>query len=162
MKNIILNPIDSLAKWVASGFGSGFAVVAPGTFGSVAALIFWLLQFSLGLLPTSTANFILLGTTVVVGLASVMVCVRDLEFGVDPQWIVIDEWAGLYVALLGLRPSDWPLIVLAFLSFRVFDALKIGPVGWAESLPGAWGIMADDLVAGILSAAIVWCVRWVC
>jgi phosphatidylglycerophosphatase A len=77
----------------------------------------------------------------------------------DPQWIVIDEWAGLFVALAGLTPSNWTTAFVAFILFRVFDASKVGPVAWAEQLPGAYGVMADDLVAGILTAGCIAAMR---
>ena len=81
-------------------------------------------------------------------------CIRD-----SPQWIVIDEWAGLFIALVGLQPSQWLLVLVAWISFRFFDVSKIGPVGVAERLPGAIGIMGDDVVAGVLAGAVVWIAR---
>jgi phosphatidylglycerophosphatase A len=147
--------IDPIAKWIASGFGSGYANVAPGTFGSLAALIFWWLLFEVGVLETSGATVVLLASTTVIGFIAITICVRGLETGADPQWIVIDEWAGLYIALLGLSPSNWVLVLVAFVFFRAFDSLKTGPVSLAESLPKAWGIMGDDLVAGVMTAIVV-------
>ena len=151
--------IDPIAKWIASGFGSGYSNVAPGTFGSFAALVFWWLLFQIGALEATNGAVFLLVITTIVGFLAVALCVRKLDAGVDPQWIVIDEWAGLYIALLGLTPGNWALVLLAFIFFRAFDALKTGPVAWAESLPKASGIMADDLVAGIMTAILIWGVR---
>jgi len=94
-----------------------------------------------------------------VGLVAVASIVGLSSATSDPQWIVIDEWAGLYLALFGIAPLEWRWVFFAFVLFRIFDAVKIGPVGWAESLPGAWGIMADDLVAGALVALVVWGLR---
>ncbi len=151
--------IDRIAKWIASGFGSGYANVAPGTFGSLAALIFWWLLFQIGTLEATSAAMFLVVITTLVGFLAVALCVRKLGAGVDPQWIVIDEWAGLYIALLGLTPSNWGLVLVAFIFFRAFDALKTGPVAWAESLPKAFGIMADDLVAGIMTTIVIYGLR---
>jgi phosphatidylglycerophosphatase A len=59
-----------------------------------------------------------------------------------------------------VSPSEWWWIASAFALFRLLDAVKIGPVAWAERLPGEFGIMADDLVAGFLSAVLVLSARW--
>lgn len=93
--------------------------------------------------------------TTVVGTVAVQVALRS-ERDKDPQWIVIDEWAGLFVALVGIVPTQLTQALMAFTLFRIFDASKIGPVGWAEKLPGQFGIMADDLVAGALASLVVW------
>lgn len=153
--------INAVAAWISSGFGSGYAVVAPGTFGSGTALIFWWLLFGIGVLSTPGTQILLIAATIVVGTVVVGVCLKG-QGVLDPQWIVIDEWAGLFIALFGLAPSQWGLALVGFVAFRIFDATKVGPVGWAERLPGQYGVMADDIVAGALAAAVVWGVRWAC
>jgi phosphatidylglycerophosphatase A len=80
----------------------------------------------------------------------------------DPSWVVIDELAGQWIALLpvaigaeaaGAAPSDlWPGWLAAFLLFRLFDVWKPGPVGWADRRPGAAGVVLDDLFAGAFAA----------
>ena len=154
-----------LARSVASGCGSGFSPVAPGTAGSVAAFIPGLLLARTGALLPSLLAMIALG------LWSVSYSLRydaaSLEYKTgslgydpgtipggthgaqDPQWIVVDEWIGLWIALLGSAGSVWTGVI-ALVLFRIFDVWKPGPVGWAEKLPGAWGILADDIVAGVL------------
>ena len=72
----------------------------------------------------------------------------------DPSIIVIDEVAGMWVALLGCGPVLWQFAV-AFILFRLLDILKPGPIGWTQSLPGGWGIMADDLLAGGITLAVL-------
>jgi phosphatidylglycerophosphatase A len=69
----------------------------------------------------------------------------------DPQWIVIDEWAGLFVALVGVNWRVGWQVLLAVILFRIFDISKVGPIRSAERLPGAVGIMADDVVAGVFA-----------
>ncbi len=139
---------------VASGFGSGYARIAPGTCGSFAALgVWWLLLQSQ--LFADIGVLAILVFTVVLGAISVAFSLDSSSGDLDPSWIVIDEWAGLFVALVGIKPTEWPLVICAFVLFRIFDATKVGPVGWAESLPGCWGIMADDLVAGVLTALVI-------
>jgi phosphatidylglycerophosphatase A len=88
--------------------------------------------------------------------------IRAAEVDGDPGWVVIDEVAGQWVALLGLaRPTPLGLLA-AFALFRLFDIVKPGPVGWADRQGGAGGIMADDLIAGAIAAGILWAVgqRW--
>ncbi len=143
---------------LASGFGSGYSRIAPGTCGSLAALGFWWLmrkgQFPVG------ADVALIALTTLLGCAAVAFSIQSsYSVDPDPSWIVVDEWAGLFVALMGVMPSEWHLVVCAFVLFRLFDVTKLGPVGWAERLPGCWGIMADDLVAGALTALVLAVVR---
>lgn len=147
--------IRSITRWLCSGCGSGYAVKAPGTFGSVAALVFWWLLFDLEIIGSVGSRIALVVITTVVGTIAVQVALRS-ERDEDPQWIVIDEWAGLFVALVGIAPTQLTQALVAFTLFRIFDASKIGPVGWAEKLPGQFGIMADDLVAGALASLVVW------
>jgi phosphatidylglycerophosphatase A len=156
---LIMITILQCARFFSSGCGSGFARHAPGTVGSVAALVMWWFLSSFGLAGSPAANLSLLVITTIVGTIAVATCLRAEPNSADPQWIVIDEWAGLFVALLALTPDNWGLVLLALGLFRVLDASKIGPVGWAEQLPGAWGIMADDLVAGALVALIILAIK---
>lgn len=78
----------------------------------------------------------------------------------DPQFVVIDETSGQFLALfLALAPVNWKYLLLSFILFRVFDIWKPFPVRQAESLPAGWGIMADDWVAGIYAALGLWLAR---
>jgi phosphatidylglycerophosphatase A len=73
----------------------------------------------------------------------------------DPSEVVIDEVAGLAVALIAA--TSWPSALLALVLFRVFDILKPWPVGWADQkLHGAWGVLLDDVLAGLMAALCVW------
>jgi phosphatidylglycerophosphatase A len=89
---------------------------------------------------------ILLGTLAIIYSLDGFSC--DSRSAKDPQWIVIDEWAGLFVALIGVDARNLWQVLLAVILFRVFDISKVGPIRSAERLPGAVGIMADDVVAG--------------
>lgn len=148
-----------IAALCASGFGSGYTRIAPGTSGSLAALIVWWLLYVTAPVGFGIYSFVLLVAVTAIGIVATASLVGLSSTTSDPQWIVIDEWAGLYLALVGIAPLEWRWVIFAFVLFRIFDAVKIGPVGWAESLPGAWGIMADDLVAGALVALVVWGLR---
>jgi phosphatidylglycerophosphatase A len=89
----------------------------------------------------------------------------------DPSFIVVDEWAGVWWALLPLlftvtiQPQPWSLwavrLAAPFLLFRLFDIWKPGPVDAAQRLPGGWGVVLDDVLAGLLAALLVWPLdRW--
>ncbi len=78
----------------------------------------------------------------------------------DPQFVVVDEVSGQFLTyLFALAPANWKYLVLGFILFRVFDIWKPFPVRQAESLPGGWGIMADDWVAAIYAAIGIWIAR---
>jgi len=138
-------------RLVASGLGSGFAPRAPGTAGSLLAL---LLAIPLMLAPPAV-----LAVAVAVASLAGLWAITAAKVDGDPGWVVIDEIAGQWLALVGLaRPTPSGLLA-AFLLFRLLDIAKPGPVGWADRQGGAAGIMADDLVAGALAGGILWAAR---
>ena len=160
-----------LAWWVATGLGSGRLRPAPGTWGSLAGLGAWLLlAWALAPLPRALGQGILALAPLALTPLGVWASARvAAEAGLhDPSFIVVDEWAGLWVALTPLALAGpgaagaWGLRLLApFLLFRLFDIWKPGPVDEAQRLPGGWGIVADDLVAGALAALLAWPLdRW--
>jgi phosphatidylglycerophosphatase A len=141
----------TLARLIASGFGSGLAPKAPGTAGSLAAVLIGAALMWLS--PAALPLAVLLAS--LGGLWAVSAARVDG----DPGWVVIDEFAGMWIAMLGLaRPTAIGLIA-AFLLFRLLDIVKPGPVGWADRQKGAAGIMADDIIAGAIAAGILWAVR---
>jgi len=75
------------------------------------------------------------------------------ETGEDPGWVVIDEAAGQSLALAAA--TGWVGVLLAFALFRLFDITKPGPVGWADRQKGPFGVMADDVIAGAMAAAVI-------
>ena len=78
----------------------------------------------------------------------------------DPGWVVIDEFAGQFLALLALPRPSLPGVLSAFALFRLLDIAKPGPIGWADRQGGAGGIMGDDVIAGLIAGVLVWTVRW--
>ena len=139
------------ARWVAGFFGAGLAPVAPGTVGSLAAQAHGYRLMQLPPIPLTSALL----------LASLggLWAVQAARVEGDPGWVVIDEVAGQWMALLGLARPTPAGLGAAFLTFRLLDIAKPGPVGWADRQPGAAGIMADDLIAGGIAAGILWAAR---
>jgi phosphatidylglycerophosphatase A len=139
------------ARLVASGCGAGFAPVAPGTAGSLVGL-----ALGASLLWAAPAALPWAGLAATLGG---LWAVRAAQIVGDPGWVVIDEVAGQLLALLPLaRPTPLGLLA-AFLLFRLLDIAKPGPIGWADRQGGAVAIMADDVLAGAIAAAILWAVR---
>jgi phosphatidylglycerophosphatase A len=141
------------AGWLACGFGSGLAPVAQGTFGSLAALLPWLLLRELPL-PIYLA-VLLIGFA-----AGVRACnMASRALGVaDHRSLVWDEFIGQWVALLPLLvlPAPWWAIVLGFVLFRVFDVWKPWPISWLDRrVKGGMGVMVDDVVAGAFAAVVL-------
>ena len=149
------------ARLIATWFGAGLLRPAPGTWGSLAALpLVWLLHVLGGFLLVALA-------TVAVFLLGWWVSVIETRGAADPDpsEIVIDEVAGMFLALwpvsLGAQFAGvdvlrlWPGWVVAFLAFRLFDIWKLGPIGWADRMHTPLGLMLDDILAGLFAAVVV-------
>jgi len=143
---------------VATFFGSGLGKPGPGTWGSVAAtLIFTAVAF---LLHPATQT--LLGLTVggiilsiALGVPAATIAARE-SGRKDPGFVVIDEVAGVWITLLGaVVHPNWKHIVVALLLFRVFDIWKPFPIRHLEKLPEGWGIVFDDVAAGLYAWAVL-------
>ena len=133
---------------VSTVFWIGYSPWAPGTMGSLAALAFWLI------LPTETASREVLGISVVSVLGILSSGRFSARLGiVDPGVIVVDEFVGQFISLLWTE-HDIIHGLTAFLFFRILDIFKLGPIRWAEQLPGGVGIMADDMLAGLLAGVL--------
>lgn len=133
----------------------GFAPVAPGTVGSAAAIpLFLLLRWA----GSPWLEVSVCGVLVVAGAWSARLAERALGVE-DPGPVVIDEVAGMLVSLLFL-PGTWPIIFAAFIAFRIFDIVKPWPAGRLEDVPGGWGVMADDVMAGVYANLTVQVLLW--
>lgn len=143
-----------MSRVVASFGGIGFWPVGPGSAGSAVAVVLGaaMLQGPAWLLPVAAA------VTAAAGFVCIPRAVTDRD--ADPGWVVIDEVAGQWIALLGLGTPSWPGLLLAFALFRMIDIWKPGPVGWADRQHGAFGIMVDDLVAGAMVALVLLAIRF--
>jgi len=163
------------ALFVATAAGLGYLPFAPGTWGSLAALVIYVwiqIHFPLDVAsPLQAPNLAMralwaamtdLPITLIIAIAGVWTSNRVAKSSgnKDPQFVVIDEVSGQYLAyVLALAPLNWKYLLLGFILFRVFDIWKPFPARQAESLPGGWGIMADDWVAGIYAALGLWIAR---
>ena len=137
--------------WVAAGFGAGFAPKAPGTVGSLAALLPW--WFFLQHLSLPLYIGVLVATFALGCWAAHWVIART---GIDdPSIVVWDEYVGMWIALLA-APAGWPWMLVAFAAFRLFDIWKPWPVSWADQkLHGGFGAMLDDAIAGVYALLVL-------
>ncbi len=151
-----MNILNSLGKAIGLGFGSGRFPIAPGTVGSLAAAgIYYLIP-----LPNEAAAPYLLLGLILPGLplgvwATGLLATPQQP---DPGRAVWDEFVGMWVGCL-LLPRELGWLLAAFLCFRVFDVVKPWPARQLERWPGGWGIMADDVAAGLYGAALLNLVR---
>ena len=175
-----------LSYFLATAGGAGYLPAAPGTWGSVVGIaLYWLAaggwvtlfngygaelpagaHFFMGGAGSLFLRFAILHLAWLVCLfitiIGVIVSGRVARFAArkDPQFVVIDEVSGqFFTYLLALAPLNWKYLLLGFILFRGFDTWKPFPARQAESLPGGWGIMADDWVAGIYAAIGLWIAR---
>jgi phosphatidylglycerophosphatase A len=153
------------AHVIALGFGSGLSPKAPGTMGTLWAwVLFVLLQYRL----TEVQWGILIGLSIAVGWWVCTLTARHMRVS-DPGSIVWDEIAAFWLVLWLLSPTGFVGQLAAFALFRFFDAVKPGPVGWADQLfhgvdtstdtwawhKAGWGIMFDDLVAAFCTLLVI-------
>ena len=133
------------AKILSTCFGLGFFPAAPGTVTSMAAVLCY---FFIPLLhnPLLLLFLVLISSGIGIWAGGVM----EEHYGNDPSIVTIDELAGQWLALVALPEGVVPL-VLSLVFFRFFDIAKPGPVDALQRLPGGWGIMLDDLLAGLFA-----------
>jgi len=157
------NAIPFFTRLIATGFYSGYIPWASGTFGTLVGILLYLLP--------GTENPVVLFTMIVVGfVAGVRTAGRVADIvghkltrsaelakatfqpgkheAADPSIVVIDEIVGVWITLLFV-PKATVLVVIAFFAFRAFDIVKPPPAQQLERIPNGWGIMLDDIVAGV-------------
>ena len=135
---------NTIVMYLATGCKSGYSPIIPGTAGSLAALVpCWLLS----LLPLPVSSMFLIAFIVL------SIWVSELAENIvgrkDPGCIVIDEFAGMMITLLGIH-FTWQSALAGFFIFRVLDILKPFPIRYLErTIPGGAGIVLDDVAAGV-------------
>jgi phosphatidylglycerophosphatase A len=146
---------SSRAAWViATWFGCGLVPKGPGTAGALGAIPLYALVVRGGQVGVGVAAFFV----TIVGIWAASVVARELNQK-DPQRVVVDEVAGMLVTLMPLPSLSWRGVAVGFVLFRFFDIVKPWPVRLFEKLPSGWGIVLDDIVAGILGAVVLVVVR---
>ena len=144
---------SSLARVISTWFGCGYAPKAPGTVGAAAATVIAIaLHAWAGFGPWHFLALSALVFAPFVWAAGRTAADLHLE---DPQIVVADEVIGVWVSLAGARELNWKAWLGAFLLFRLFDIWKPAPVRQFERFPGGFGIMADDVMAGIYAALVL-------
>jgi phosphatidylglycerophosphatase A len=145
---------------IATVFGAGFGKPGPGTWGSVATVLLWA-AYAWFAHPSPHALLIALGILIAAALAlgipAATIVARE-SARKDPQIVVIDEVAGQAITLL-FCPFDWKHAVIALILFRAFDMTKPPPVRQLENLPQGWGIVLDDVAAGLYALGVASLIR---
>jgi len=142
-----------IASPIATCLGLGRAPVAPGTAGSLGALA--LAALLVHYRSWGSTDFALLAVAWFVPAVWAAHAVSTASGEKDPSTIVVDEAVGQWVTLAGATTFNWKSCLAAFLLFRAFDIWKPPPVRQAERLPGGLGIVADDVVAGLYGALVL-------
>jgi phosphatidylglycerophosphatase A len=148
----------SRTKWafiVATFFGAGYMKPGPGTWGSVGAVLLWALAaWALPHSAMALLAFLFCGILLSTGIGIPAATIAARESGRhDPGFVVIDEVAGQWIALLGC-PRDWAHALIALVLFRLLDITKPFPARQLERLPDGWGIVFDDVAAGLYAFGI--------
>ncbi len=149
---------------IATGFGSGFSPLAPGTAGAFVASIIWVILLFLFSTYIFPITILLICLFTILGIWSSNVL--EPVWGKDPSRIVVDEMVGVWIPLLIVNKGElengtyfW-YVLAAFVLFRLFDIIKPFGVRKMEKLKGGWGIMMDDILAGIYSLLVLFVAKW--
>ncbi|HEY1767235.1 MAG TPA: phosphatidylglycerophosphatase A [Terracidiphilus sp.] len=145
---------------VATFFGAGWLKPGPGTWGSIAAVLLWAIAaWAVRLESHALLAVLLAGIALALFLGVPAATIAARESGRhDPGFVVIDEVAGQWITLL-FCPPDWSHALIALVLFRLFDITKPFPIRRLERLPEGWGIVFDDVAAGLYALGIASLVR---
>ena len=151
-----------LNKFISTFFYVGFLRPAPGTWGSLVGII---LAYILLITINFSTFFLILIITIPIGFWSIKNYIKKNSGKSDPSEVVIDEVIGQWITVLPigyileiddfLKDGLWFVWLWAFVSFRFFDIIKLGLIGWADNLGGALGVLLDDILAGIAAGLTV-------
>ena len=145
-----------LAFAIGTVFKTGYIPIAPGTIGSIVGLlVFWLIKDS----ASFTVEVLVVTILFFVGVWASTIVEQVLQRQ-DPGVVIVDEVVGMLVALMLLPPTT-TVIFLAFFLFRFFDIVKPYPARWCEQLSRGWGIMMDDVVAGLYVNVLIHIILWI-
>lgn len=140
------------AQAAATVLGLGYTPLMPGTVGAAVGLFLYLPAF---LLPPRTGWLLALGEMAVLLVLAFLALPPVLSAAgkQDPSFVILDEVCGMLAALAFLDP-EFPYLLIAFLLFRLLDVFKPFPISALEKLPGTAGVLADDLLAGVLAGIL--------
>ncbi|TGX80453.1 phosphatidylglycerophosphatase A [Palleniella muris] len=157
---------------IGTGFGAGFWPWGPGTAGAALATLIWCLYSGalagLGMPVVCSSYQEVLCVTAMLAVVSTLASIAPINrlekhWGADPSRVVVDEMAGVWVTLLAVPATmEWQYVLGAFLLFRIMDIVK--PLGcrWLDkNIHGGWGVMLDDILAGVYGAVALWGIRTV-
>lgn len=138
------------SNWIATVFRIGYLPLAPGTWCSLFAVLVWYFLF----IDISIFNYLIIILIVsILGVFASNDVIQDTGRE-DPSEVVIDELAGQWLALIGL-PHSIGFAFASFVLFRILDIAKPFPIKQLESMPRGWGVMLDDLSAGLITCGII-------
>ncbi len=149
-------------KFFATVGYAGYFPIAPGTVGAIVGCVFYTLcsEYYYLLFAGNTGHYIFaLAILLFFAIGVVSASKMEAEYGEDPSVVVIDELVGVWIALF-LVPYTWPNLLLGFILFRIFDIFK--PLGIRyldKKVKGGWGIMLDDVLAGIYANIVLQLLR---
>jgi phosphatidylglycerophosphatase A len=146
-------PKGAVPYALATFFGCGYSPIAPGTAGSLAAIVIAIALHTYA--DSNRGTFLLLSAILLAPAIWSAGKVAEQESKKDPQIVVIDEVLGQWITLSGTTALNWKSYLAAFLLFRLFDIWKPPPVRQLEALPGGIGIVADDVMAGVYGALAI-------
>lgn len=144
-----------LPKLLATSFGAGFLPVAPGTWGALVAIALWIPLY-IWASPSATVIITISAAIVYFIVGTWASNVAERYWGKDPVVACADETVGQWIALIPVTSlCPWWEIIISFVLFRFFDIYKPLGIKYMEKLPGGFGMMADDILAGIYSAILI-------
>jgi phosphatidylglycerophosphatase A len=140
--------LNFFEKLIGSGFYTGYIPFASGTWGSLAALIIYLI-------PGFEKPIVIIPAIIIFIILGIFTGNKfDVIYGKDPAECTVDEVVGMWISLLFL-PKTFLVVTAAFFMWRAFDIIKPSPARQAENLPGGLGIMMDDIIAGLYSLLLL-------
>jgi phosphatidylglycerophosphatase A len=158
----VTEPRAGPAIWIATACGAGYFPIAPGTAGSVVGVALVVALAQLHLSRMLSISVLAAASLVICGVGIWAAGEAEKFFGrTDPGAVVVDEVAGQMITFLLLPHANWKWLLAGFLLFRAFDIVKPFPARQAERIPGGWGIMLDDVVAGAYSLCVLALAGWV-
>ncbi|MEX0876476.1 MAG: phosphatidylglycerophosphatase A [Phycisphaerales bacterium] len=168
-----MNTMDHPTEMLLTVAGLGHRRPFPGTWGSIPPVVIAGVLIAAGLGPGSTLAWIYFAAMALLAVVFTLVCVllgiqAEAKWGKDPSQVVADEVAGQSITLMFIpagvcvcpMSTIWVLLG-AFVLFRAFDILKPWPAGAVQRIAGGWGVVLDDLIAGVMAGVAMLIVLWI-